>query len=85
MVRCADGSLYTGIAVEVEKRIALHNAGKGAKYTRSRLPVALVWQATMKSASDARKAEIDLKRLSKKEKEKMITDSMNPRTPHRSK
>lgn len=72
MVRCADGSLYTGIAVEVEKRIALHNAGKGAKYTRSRLPVALVWQATMKSALDARKAEIDLKRLSKKEKETLI-------------
>ncbi len=76
MVRCADGSLYTGIAVEVEKRIALHNAGKGAKYTRSRLPVALVWQATMKSASDARKAEIDLKRLSKKEKEKMIIECL---------
>lgn len=72
MVRCADESLYTGIAVDVEKRIALHNAGKGAKYTRSRLPVVLVWQAAMKSATDARKAEIDLKRLSKKEKEKFI-------------
>lgn len=72
MVRCADESLYTGIAVDVEKRIALHNAGKGAKYTRSRLPVVLVWQAAMKSATDARKAEIDLKRLSKKEKEKLI-------------
>lgn len=73
MVRCGDGSLYTGIAVDVEKRIALHNDGKGAKYTRARLPVALVWSAMMKSATDARKAEIDLKRLSKKEKEELIS------------
>lgn len=72
MVRCKDGSLYTGIAVDVEKRVALHNAGKGAKYTRSRLPIALVWQAVMTSATDARKAESDLKRLSKKEKETLI-------------
>jgi putative endonuclease len=74
MVRCGDGSLYTGIAIDVEKRIALHNAGRGAKYTRSRLPVVLVWRAEMKHATDARKAEFDLKRLSKKEKEKMVTD-----------
>ena len=72
MVRCADGSLYTGIAIDVEKRIALHNAGKGAKYTRSRLPIVLVWQAQMQSATDARKAEADIKRLSKKEKESLI-------------
>jgi putative endonuclease len=73
MVRCADGSLYTGIAIDVGKRVALHNAGKGAKYTRSRLPVALVWCAEMKNATDARKTETDVKRLSKKEKEKLIS------------
>ncbi len=72
MVRCGDGSLYTGIAIDVVKRIALHNAGKGAKYTRARLPVVLVWSAAMKSATDARKAEVDVKRLSKKEKEQLI-------------
>jgi putative endonuclease len=72
MARCADGSLYTGIAINVGKRVALHNAGKGAKYTRSRLPVVLVWQAEMKSATDARKAEADVKRLPKKEKENLI-------------
>ena len=42
--RCADSSLYTGIAKNVEERIKLHNAGRGAKYTRSRLPVQLVYQ-----------------------------------------
>ncbi len=72
MARCADGSLYTGIAIDVAKRIALHNAGKGAKYTRSRLPVVLVWSVMMKTATDARKAEADVKQLSKKEKESLV-------------
>lgn len=72
MVRCADGSLYTGIAIDVEKRVALHNAGKGAKYTRARLPVALVWRVVMGNATDARKAEHDVKQLSKQEKEHLI-------------
>lgn len=72
MVRCGDGSLYTGITVDVERRVALHNDGKGAKYTRARLPVKLVWSAEMQTATDARKAEVDLKRLSKKEKEELI-------------
>lgn len=72
MVRCGDGSLYTGITVDVEKRVALHNDGKGAKYTRARIPVKLVWSAEMQTATDARKAEVDLKRLSKKEKEELI-------------
>ena len=75
MVRCGDGSLYTGIAIDLQKRIALHNAGKGAKYTRARLPVVLVWRAEMKSATDARKAEADVKQLSKKEKEALIASS----------
>ena len=72
IVRCGDGSLYTGITVDIEKRVALHNDGKGAKYTRARMPVVLVWSAEMMTATDARKAEVDLKRLSKKEKEELI-------------
>ena len=44
MLRCRDGSLYTGSTVDVARRVAVHNSGKGAKYTRSRLPVELVWQ-----------------------------------------
>ncbi len=75
MVRCGDGSLYTGIAIDVEKRIALHNDGKGAKYTRARLPVLLVWSVMMKTATDARKAEVDLKRLTKSEKEELIVNA----------
>jgi len=72
MLRCVDGSLYTGITVDIEKRVAIHNAGKGAKYTRARLPVVLVWSVAMKSATDARKAEFDVKQMTKSEKEKFI-------------
>ena len=72
LLRCVDGTLYCGISTDVDAHVVVHNAGKGAKYTRSRLPVVLVWQAAMKSATDARKAEVDLKRLSKKEKEALI-------------
>lgn len=79
MVRCGDGSLYTGIAIDVAKRVALHNAGKGAKYTRARLPVALVWSAMMDSPTDARKAEFDVKQMTKGEKEKMIHIEKGPR------
>ena len=73
MVRCHDGSLYTGIAINLAKRIAMHNAGKGAKYTRARLPVVLVWNVAMESATDARKAEFDMKQMTKKEKEAFIS------------
>lgn len=73
MVRCKDGTLYTGITIDLAKRISTHNAGKGAKYTRSRLPVVLAWSAAMESESDARKAEVDVKQMTKKEKEEFIT------------
>lgn len=72
IVRCSDGSLYTGISIDVAKRVALHNEGKGAKYTRARLPVVLVWCVEMETASDARKAEVDIKRMTKKEKAAFI-------------
>ena len=49
MVRCQDGTLYTGFTVDdPEKRVAVHNAGKGAKYTKGRLPVRLVWYTVMR-------------------------------------
>lgn len=72
IVRCRDGSLYTGIAIDVEKRVAKHNAGTGAKYTRSRRPVVLVWREQVESESSARVREIQLKRLSKSQKEKLL-------------
>lgn len=72
IVRCKDGSLYTGIAVDVAKRIAKHNAGEGAKYTRSRKPVVLVWSEEVESESAARVREIAIKKLTKGQKENLL-------------
>lgn len=70
MVRCADGSLYTGYTVDsVEKRVEMHNQGKGSKYTRSRLPVTLAWYEAFHTEHEARSLEYHLKKKSKKEKE----------------
>ena len=62
LLRCADDSLYCGISKDLETRIAQHNAGKGAKYTRSRLPVKLVEASEELSQSDALKLEHAVKR-----------------------
>lgn len=75
LVRCKDGSLYTGITKDVAARVARHNAGTGAKYTRSRLPVVLVYTKKMRSETAARKREATLKRLPKKEKEALCSIS----------
>ena len=72
VVRCRDGSLYTGITDALEARIEAHNSGKGAKYTRSRRPVRLVWRRGRQTASEARRLEAALKRASKAEKEKLV-------------
>ncbi len=68
MLECVDGSLYTGISVDVERRLSQHRAGKGAKYTRSRLPVKLVWSEAVKSESTARKREAEIKGFTRQEK-----------------
>ncbi len=68
MLRCADTSLYIGISTDVEKRLATHNAGLGAKYTRGRLPATCVWQEQAASESAARKREYALKQLTRGEK-----------------
>lgn len=74
IVRCADNSLYTGIAMNVEQRIDEHNNNNrlAAKYTRSRRPVVLVYQQRLSSRSDAAKREAVIKRLTKGEKERLI-------------
>ena len=74
MVRCADGTLYTGVTNDIEKRVKTHNAGKGAKYTRSRLPVTLVYRETHGDRSTAQRAEASLKGLRRAEKIEMIGD-----------
>jgi len=68
ILECADGTLYTGITNNLEKRIKKHNEGKGAKYTRGRGPVALVKSFTLNSKSEALKLERRIKKLSKEEK-----------------
>lgn len=68
VLECADGSLYTGYAVDVQARLAVHNAGKGAKYTRARLPVSLLAYAEFATKHDAMHAEYAFKQLSRNEK-----------------
>ncbi|MEM7541667.1 MAG: GIY-YIG nuclease family protein [Pseudomonadota bacterium] len=64
ILECSDGSLYTGISNDLERRLATHNEGKGAKYTRSRLPVRLVYAEHCEGKSAALRREIAIKRLS---------------------
>ena len=72
IVRCADDSLYTGITNNLEKRIKKHNDGNGAKYTRSRRPVVLVFHLNCGTKSQAAQKEYEIKRMTKMEKEKLI-------------
>lgn len=68
MVWCVDDSLYTGATNDVPKRLLAHNAGKGARYTRARLPVRLAWSKRVKDKSSALSLEASLKRLSRAQK-----------------
>ncbi|MGD1051954.1 MAG: GIY-YIG nuclease family protein [Solirubrobacteraceae bacterium] len=68
ILRCADGSLYTGWTVDVERRLAAHRAGSGARYTRSRLPVELLASFAMDDAGAARREEARIKRLPRAQK-----------------
>lgn len=72
ILRCGHGELYTGITVDVEKRFAAHCAGKGAKYTRGRGPLALVYKEQCGSHSDALRRELQIKALTKEKKELII-------------
>ena len=72
MLRCGDGSLYTGVAKDVQERLKMHQSGKGAKYTRGRGPLELVYAETCECKSDALKREIFIKALSREEKLKLI-------------
>ena len=73
VVRCADGTFYTGIAKDVTRRIAAHNSGKGAKYTSARKPVALLFQEPVGDYSAALKREYQVKHLTRKGKEEFIS------------
>ena len=68
MVSCADGTLYTGWTNDLDRRIAAHNAGKGGKYTRVRLPVTLVYHEEFATKEEAMSREWQIKQLSRKQK-----------------
>lgn len=72
ILQCADGTLYTGITTDVNRRLNEHNSGKGAKYTRTRLPVMIVAITEAGSRSEASKEEYRIKQLTKLEKIKYI-------------
>lgn len=75
LLRCADDSLYTGITNDLDRRLKKHNAGTASRYTRSRLPVTLVYQEKQETRSDALKRELAIKRLSRTEKELLISSN----------
>lgn len=68
IIKCNDDSLYTGITIDLEKRLAAHNAGKGAKYTASRRPVQLVYREEAANRSEASKRENTIKKLNRNDK-----------------
>ena len=78
IVKCSDGTYYTGYTNDLEKRLLAHNAGKGAKYTRNRLPVEIVYFEEYEDKSEAMKREYAIKRLTRKQKEKLISGKVLP-------
>ena len=72
LLRCGDNTLYTGVATDVDRRAREHNSGQGAKYTRSRLPVTVVYREPCADRSVALRREIEIKRLSRQEKEALL-------------
>lgn len=72
ILRCRDDTLYTGITTDVDKRLEAHRSGKGAKYTRGRSPLELVYRECCGSHSEALKREYQVKALSRAEKQNMI-------------
>jgi len=71
-VSCADGSLYAGATNDLNKRVQAHNQGTGARYTRSRRPVVLVWSRAVRGRSRALSLEAKLKQLSRAEKLRLV-------------
>ena len=79
ILRCADGSLYTGWTNDLERRLRAHNGGTGGKYTRARRPVTLVYTEQFDTPREAMSREWHLKRLSRAEKLRLINNTEAPR------
>ena len=72
ILQCGDGSLYTGITTDISRRLDAHRRGKGAKYTRGRGPLELVYQEQCGSHTDALKRELEVKAMTRAQKEQLI-------------
>lgn len=84
ILRCCDGTFYTGYTPDLERRLEMHNAGQGAKYTRSRRPVQLLWYREYRYFKRAFLAELRIKKLTRKQKERLIAAGTKPsRAIHR--
>ena len=81
ILRCGDGTLYAGIAADLARRVAAHRRGTAAKYTRSRLPVTLVYDESQPDRSRALKREAALRRLGRAGKLALIASRSGARTP----
>ena len=77
ILRCRDGSLYTGWTNNVEKRVADHNSGKGAKYTKGRRPVELIYYEIFETKEEAMRREWEIKQFSRKDKEELINKGIS--------
>ena len=85
LLTCADDTYYIGTARDVAARVAVHNTGKGAKYTRPRRPVTVAWQEGPMTVSRALRREYQLKQLTRAQKEKLITGALVIKLPRRAK
>ncbi len=74
VLECADGSFYTGYTTDIDRRVAEHDAGEGAKYTRGRTPVELIHRERFGSRATAMRREHEIKTLSRSEKERLVGD-----------
>jgi len=84
ILRCADGTLYTGAAKDLARRLAQHAAGRASRYTRARLPLTLVWSRRVRTWSDALRAECWIKALRRIEKDALVRGTRRlPRTSPR--
>ncbi|WP_086009828.1 GIY-YIG nuclease family protein [Myxococcus stipitatus] len=79
MLRCRDGSLYTGATNNLERRVATHGRGRGAAYTRARLPVTLVWSESVEDRSAALRREAAIKRLTRSDKLMLVSSAVRKR------
>ena len=84
ILRCTDGTLYCGWTDSLEKRLAAHNSGKASKYTRSRLPVELVYYEIFETKKEALSREAQIKQLPRREKLALITSFIHPQDLHES-